>query len=405
MMINWKTAYTSILVAEGLAIAGFATSMPIIPLYLQDMGIRDPDSLKYWSGLIQSVASITLAVFAPIWGSIADSRGKRLMLLRSMFGGAVIVGLQAFATNPWQLLVLRAMQGAVTGTVAAATVLVAGITPTPQLGFALGILQTVIAAGNSVGPLIGGVISDFFGRSAAFAATALMLTAAGVIVMVGVENDSRKREAGSRTKVSVFPDVKTILASPALPALMAIGFALQASTSIPMPMMPLFIQELTGDPALVGSTTGMVLGAGAAASAVAAAAVGRISGNLGYSKTLFLCIAGGALMTLPQAFAADPFQLTVLRVASMLFLGGALPSVNALIAAHADKDKQGAVFGLSTAVSSMGMAVGPVIGSAVAAVFDFRAVFVAGAVLLGATGAAMRAVAPRAARRAKRDAV
>ena len=402
-MNNWKTAYTSILVAEGLAIAGFATSMPIIPLYLQDMGIRDPDSLKYWSGLIQSVASITLAVFAPIWGSLADSRGKRLMLLRSMFGGAVIVGLQAFATNPWQLLVLRAMQGAVTGTVAAATVLVAGITPTPQLGFALGMLQTVIASGNSVGPLIGGVISDFFGRSAAFAATALMLAAAGIIVMVGVENDSRKPAPGPRAKTGIFPNVRSILASPALPALMAVGFALQAASGIPMPMMPLFIQELTGDPARVGSTTGMVLGAGAAASAIAAALVGRVSGKLGYSKTLFLCIAGGALMTLPQAFAADTLQLAALRVASMLFLGGAMPSVNALIAAHADKDKQGAVFGLATSISSIGMAIGPVIGSAVAAVFDFRAVFVAAAAMLAGTCAAMRAVAPRAARRPGRD--
>jgi MFS family permease len=186
---------------------------------------------------------------------------------------------------------------------------------------------------------------------------------------------------------------------------MAIGFALQAASSIPMPMMPLFIQELTGDPSLVGSTTGMVLGAGAMAAAVAAVVVGRVSGTFGYSRTLFICIAGGALMTLPQALAANPFQLTLLRIVSMLFLGGAMPAVNALIASHADKEKQGAVFGLATSISAMGMAVGPVIGSVVAAAFDFRAVFVAGAALLGVTGLAMRATAPKVARRVKRDPV
>jgi DHA1 family multidrug resistance protein-like MFS transporter len=401
-MKNWKTPFISILIAETLAIAGFATSMPVIPLYLQDLGIRDSESLKYWSGLIQSVASIAMAVTAPIWGSLADSRGKRLMLLRSMLGGAVCVGLQAFATSPWQILVLRALQGAVTGTVAAATVLVAGIVPTQQIGFTLGVLQTGIAVGNSVGPLVGGVISDFFGRRAAFATTSLILIAAGIIVLLGVENDSKKGTAVSNGRTRVFPDLRTVFSSPALSALMAVSFALQASMSIPTPMMPLFIQELTGDPATVGSATGMVLGAGAAATAIAAALVGRLAGNLGYARTLIVCIAGGALLTIPQAFAANPLQLALIRVASMLFLGGAMPAVNALLAAHSDKDKQGAVFGLSTSVSSVGVAIGPAIGSATAAVFDFRAVFIASAALLGGTVAAMRAAAPRAARAPER---
>lgn len=396
-MRNWKTAYISILVAETLAIAGFATSMPVIPLYLQDMGIRDPAALKYWSGLIQSVGSIMLAVFAPIWGNLADTRGRRLMLLRAMFGGALLLGLMAFVVNPWQLLVLRAMQGAVTGTVAAATVLVAGISPAAQIGFALGFLQTGIAVGNSIGPLIGGVVSDFFGKRAAFIATGFMLAIAGAIIMGGVDDDTKKTEKKERSKVRSIYNFRSILQSPILPSLMAITFALQAAMSIPMPMLPLFIQELTSDSALVGSTTGIVLGAGAAASAVAAAAVGRVSFKLGYLRTLFLCLSGGAIFTIPQAFAADPLQLTLFRIVSMLFLGGAIPAVQALIASNTEKEKQGAVFGFNTSVAAIGMAIGPVIGSAVATVFDFRAVFLAGSAMLGATVVAMRVVAPRVA--------
>jgi len=340
-MKTWKTAYLSILIAETMAIAGFAVSMPVIPLYLQDMGIRDPAALKYWTGMTQSIGSVTLAVFAPIWGGIADAYGKRAMLLRSMFGGAAVVALMAFITDPWQLLALRALQGALTGTVAAATVLVAGIAPTARLGFALGILQTGIAVGNSIGPLIGGVVADFLGRPAAFIATGIILAAAGGIVLYGVESDSRKPARGAERRPRLTPDFKAIFASPLLPPLMAVSCALQAAMSIPIAMMPLFIQELTGSETLVGSTTGMVLGVGAAASAVAAAFVGRLSGRFGYSRTLFICLGGGALLTLPQAFASNPFQLGLMRVASMLFLGGAMPALNALIALHAEKAKQG----------------------------------------------------------------
>ncbi|MFA6505169.1 MAG: MFS transporter [Treponemataceae bacterium] len=401
-MRSWKTVYISILVAETLAIAGFGTSMPVIPIYLQDMGMHDQATLKFWSGLIQSVSAIMMAVTSPIWGSLADSRGRRMMLLRALFGGAIFVGLMAFATEPWQLLVLRALQGAVTGTVAAATVLVAGIVPAAQLGVTLGLLQTGVSVGNSIGPLIGGVISDFLGRPAAFIATALMLIAGGIIIMKGVDSDTRKPAEGEQGKIRMVPDFRTVLSSPILPSLMLVTMAIQAATAIPMPMLPLFIQEITPDSTLVGSTTGIVLGAGAAASAVAAAFIGRISNKLGYAKTLFLCLSGGALMTVPQAFAANPLQLTLIRVVSMLLLGGAIPTVQALIASNAPKDKQGAIFGLNTSVAAIGMAIGPVIGSGVAAIFDFRAVFIAGGIMLGATVAVMRVVAPRVSERTSR---
>jgi DHA1 family multidrug resistance protein-like MFS transporter len=78
----------------------------------------------------------------------------------------------------------------------------------------------------------------------------------------------------------------------------------------------------------------------------------------------------------------------------MLFLGGAFPSVSALIAVYADKKKQGSIYGINTSVASVGMAIGPVIGSAVAALIDFRAVFVAGSIMLAGTVVAMRVVAP-----------
>lgn len=394
-MSSWTKSYIAILIAETLAIAGFATSMPIVPLYLQDMGLTDPAQLKYWTGLIQSVSSIALAVFAPIWGSLADSYGRRMMLLRAMFGGAILVGLMAFTVEPWQFLVLRTLQGCVTGTIAAATVLVAGIAPVARVGFALGILQTGVSAGNSIGPLIGGVVSDFLGRRAAFMATGLMLFAAGIIVALGVADDTRKRARGERIVIRLIPDFRPILASPLLLALMSVVFALQVSYFIAGPLLPLYVQELAADPNLIGSTTGIVLGAGAAAAAVAATVVGRISGNLGYARTLFLCLGGGALLYLPQAFVSTPLQLTLWRVAASFFIGGAIPTVNALIASRADTSRQGAIFGISTSISSTGMALGPVIGSVIATAFDYRAVFIASALLLGATVLGLRAAAPR----------
>jgi DHA1 family multidrug resistance protein-like MFS transporter len=390
-MKSWKSNYIAILIAETMAIAGFALSMPVIPLFLaEDIGIEDPGALKMWVGLIQSSAAVALAIFAPIWGHLADVYSRRMMLLRAMFGGAVVISLMVFVQNPWQLLVLRTVQGCFTGTVAAATVLTAGITPAAQIALALGLLQTGVAVGNSVGPLIGGVLSDFLGHRLAFLSTGVVLAAAGFIVLKWVEDDSQPRRD---TKGFRFlPEIGPILQSPALISLMITTFVIQAANSIAAPMLPLFLRELAAGSRYIGSATGIVLGVGAAATAVAAVVAGKYSGRIGYWRTLVFCLASGALFTIPQAFVTNMIQLTVFRALASFCLGGAAPVLNAIIAVSAGKNRLGSIYGFNSSVSSAGGALGPVIGS-LAAMISYRMVFLATALLLGlsALETAMRA--------------
>src|SRR5208283_4041238 len=122
---GWKRTLYAIAAGELLAVAGFTTSTPIIPFYLQDLGVSDPFRLKLLTGLLQALPSVSLVFFSPIWGSLADNYGRKPMLLRALFGGVLIMLLQGLVTAPWQLLALRTLQGCITGTIAAATILVA----------------------------------------------------------------------------------------------------------------------------------------------------------------------------------------------------------------------------------------------------------------------------------------
>jgi DHA1 family multidrug resistance protein-like MFS transporter len=380
---SWKSNYIAILIAETMAIAGFALSMPVVPLFLaEDIGIEDPGRLKMWVGLIQSSAAVALAIFAPIWGHLADVFSKRMMLLRAMFGGAVVISLMVFVRSPWQLLVLRTIQGCFTGTVAAATVLTAGIAPAAQVALALGLLQTGVAIGNSIGPLIGGVLSDFLGHRLAFLGTGAVLAGAGFIVLKWVEDDSRLHQRRKGEPFRFLPEIGPILRSPVLISLMFTSFVIQAANSIAAPMLPLFLRELAAGSRYIGSATGIVLGVGAAATAAASVVAGKYSSHLGYWRTLVFCLAAGAVFTVPQTFVTNIAQLTVLRALASFCLGGATPVLNAIIAVSAEKDHLGSVYGFNSSVSSAGGALGPVIGSLVAMV-SYRMVFLATAVLLG----------------------
>src|SRR5205807_1772568 len=98
-------------------------------------------------------SGLAMAIASPIWGVLGDRFGRKPMLIRSMVGGALTVGLVAFAQNPAQLVVLRFLQGATSGTVAAATSLVAAETPRSRVGWALGVVTSAVALGGAIGPV------------------------------------------------------------------------------------------------------------------------------------------------------------------------------------------------------------------------------------------------------------
>jgi len=240
--------------------------------------------------------------------------------------------------------------------------------------------------GNSLGPLIGGILADFIGYRAAFFSTGITLALAGIIVLKWVKDDVRPSPAKSEKKLSLIPDIKPIISSPLLVSLMLVTLGVHAANTAITPMLPLFLknlaQNMSAEVAYIGSSTGIVLGVGAASTALAAALVGKFSTRIGYWKTLVICLAAGAVLTVPQTFVGNMSQLAVLRAMSMFFIGGTVPVMSAIIAVSSQKEHQGTIYGFNSSVSAAGSAVGPLVGSAVAIV-SFRAMFLATALILG----------------------
>jgi MFS transporter, DHA1 family, multidrug resistance protein len=388
-MNDWKRSFNAIWIAEFLAIAGFATTTPIIPMYLKTLGVSDPAALNFWTGITHSGAALAMAFFAPIWGSLSDSYGRKLMLLRAMFGGALLMGLTGLATAPWQVAVLRTMQGCVTGTVAAATVLTASIVPGKEAGYRLGLMQMAVYLGNSIGPLFGGVVGDTLGYRSNFAATSLLLALAGFIIIRYVHEDFSPKPKSVSFLRNALPDFSPIIQVPALASLMGVVFAVQFANAVVAPMLPLFIMQLSAGTQAVGSLSGLIIAAGSLSGALAAGVIGKASSKWGYARTLSICMAGAFLLYLPQGFVRTPLQLFLLRLGSGFFLGGTMPGVNALIANICVKDKQGATYGLSSSISSAGMALGPVVGSTMATAAGYPSVFFVTSAILGAVGLAV----------------
>ena len=77
-----------------------------------------------WSGLVFGITFLIAGIMAPIWGKIADNKGKKRMALRAGFAIAICYVLIGLVTDQYQLLMGRALVGFANGFYPAAMTMV-----------------------------------------------------------------------------------------------------------------------------------------------------------------------------------------------------------------------------------------------------------------------------------------
>ncbi len=393
-----KLAFGALLISQLAATTGFMFVMPFMPLYVEQLGVGSAGSAAAWAGLLNAATAVTMALTAPLWGKLADRFGPKSMLLRATVAGAVVVGLMGLATSPWHLLWLRLLQGALTGTVAAATLLASETAPAGREGDRLGTLQTVIFIAAAAGPFVGGIFADLVGIRASFAVTAGLLALSGVLVLLAVGDakpeKSTVEEGAEAAGATPIPWLGLV------PVLLAL-FVVHASITGIAPALPGFITTLMEEPTRVASLAGQILGAGALAAAVGATVGGKLAAKFGPWPVIFFALLFSGLAFLPQAAAGSVAELWVLRVAASLFLGAVIPVANLAIRESVAAERQGMAFGVAASVTSVAFGVGPLSGGLLAASFGFATPFlVPGLLLMGAAAALL--LAPRSRKRAAR---
>ncbi len=396
-MPGWQRNLAVLTAAELIAIAGFSVVTPFLAYYVQDLGITDPNQVKLWTGWLFSAQAITMAIMAPIWGSLADRHGRKMMVERAMFGGALVFVLMGLASSVQQLLILRAIQGMLTGTVPAATALVASTTPRERSGSSMGILQTGIYLGGSLGPLLGGVVADQMGYRAAFWVTSACLFSAGLAVHWLVnEHSADPEQLAGRNDSHLWDGVLMVVRTYALRVVLAVRLVERMGSRLVGPMLPLFVQQLAAESQRLATITGTISGLNALAAAIGSFLLGRASDRIGHRKLLILCSAGLAVSYLPQALVANPLQLAILQLVAGFLTAGVLAGVAALLATHVPEGRQGAVYGVNTTIVAAANALGPMLGASVAVWWGLRPIFVVAAGLFALTGTVAVGLLPRA---------
>ena len=112
-MERWKINLGVLWVGTFLQMSGMSMVLPFLSLYIKELGVTDPNEISVWAGLVFSANFVTAFLFQPIWGKLSDRYGRKIMLLRSGFGMAIVNILLGLSTNVWHLLILRLLNGTI----------------------------------------------------------------------------------------------------------------------------------------------------------------------------------------------------------------------------------------------------------------------------------------------------
>src|SRR5829696_1412884 len=381
---NWRHTLWAMVAIQFVMTMAFSVLTPIIPLMLPELGVTSESAINLWAGVLTGVTSFVAAFASPLWGTVADRHGRKLMLLRSSFAIGFFTVLMGAAADVWQFFAFRALMGLFAGFSSAAIALVASQVPEDRLGYSLGWLSTGQLVGSLIGPIVGGLLADATGsyRIPFYVTAATILVAMG-LVWFTVHEEFTRPGKGDRGR-STLSGLIALVTTPALLALFFVLMMAQFGVRTVQPVVSLYVQEMVGAVPHLATLAGIAFSITGLANVVSAPFLGNRSDRIGYRRVLLICLLGGTLTTLPQAFTDNYWVFTGERFAVGLFIGGLLPTANALVGRLVPRESRGAVYGMTSSAMFLGNSLGPLIGGAIAAGFGLRWVFMLTATVMAA---------------------
>jgi len=377
--LSWKRNLIVLWIGVFFSATSYTISIPFLPIFLhEDLGVTH--GLEAWSGITFGIAFLASALIAPFWGSLADKYGRKPMLIRSGFSLSAVYFATYFVHDPYVFLIVRVMQGLLSGFVPSAIALVATNTPEKEVGYSLGVMSTATAAGGVIGPLIGGFVSHWAGNRQSFVVSGIVVLFAAFIAMIAVKEAKFNR---STDRSGVLDDLKQAMHNRPLMGVLAINALVATSVMILEPLITIYILQIGGGGSGNASlNSGIIFSAVGIATVIAAPRWGRMGQKLSYSKTLFIGLIGGGIGNLLQLATHHLIGFGILRFGYGLFFAAVYPAINSLIVKYTNEDFRGRAFSLNQSANQVGLMIGPIFGGFLGGWLGIPMVFLINGIML-----------------------
>ncbi|MBV1863683.1 MAG: TCR/Tet family MFS transporter [Rhodobacteraceae bacterium] len=173
-MTNSRLAVYFVLFTVMLDAIGIGLIMPVMPQLLLELGNADLSRAAVWGGVLSSVFAVMQFGFGPMLGNLSDRFGRRPILLISLFLMCVDYLIMGFAGSIWVLFIGRIVHGITAANHSTAAAVIADVSKPENKAANFGLLGAAFGVGFIMGPLLGGLLSEWSVRAPFFGAAVLV---------------------------------------------------------------------------------------------------------------------------------------------------------------------------------------------------------------------------------------
>ncbi len=347
-----------------VSMIGFGLIIPLLPIYGREMGASG-----FYLGLLTSLFGMTRILSSLPGGVLADRVGRKKLIAGGLFVYTGVMFLFGISTNLYQLLFLRACQGAASGVVwPVAATMVADIVEPQDRGKAMGFFSMMWDGGIAVGPVLGGLLTAAIDIAFPFFVCSALSLVSALLIVVRVRETQSDQERKSAVSTGGLTFHK-----PSLIGMCITGFTTSFAMGLVQPIIPLFGNEVIG---LNEAAIGVIFGAMGVTRFLVKMPAGILSDRIGKKRVLIVGLISNGIFTAFMSLSRSFFTMLLPSVTRAVGLGMTMPPMNALVTTLTTKENRGKVMGIFSASRNLGLVVGPLLGGITFDAISVQAPFV-----------------------------
>lgn len=368
-MTAWRSNLYLLWLGQCISTAGLMVLVPLLPLYLSEIGGAHGPGDWLWTGLSLAAPAIMLGVAAPLWGRIGDRWGRKWMIARALCGLGLSMILMSLARSPLELFLCRLFQGACGGVVEAAAAYASAEAPPEQRGRSLGLLQSATAAGSLAGPLLGGLLVNVWGLRPLLLVAGLLTCCVSLAVACLLSERQQPATAEAPT-LPIRGAFATLMQSRQSRDLVVAGLLAQAGAYGLVAIFAPHVQLLVADTSTTAGWVGALQAVTWGATLCGAPWWGRRNDRGSIEQSFALAACGCAISIACQAWTPHVTLLFPLRMVQGFCFSALLQSVYLRISQLAGERGQGVQIGVANSFLTFGQVLGSLLGALFAGVLD-----------------------------------
>jgi len=356
-MLN-KKLLASIFLIVFIDLLGFGLILPLIPFFASSFG-ASPTIVGF---LVASYAAAQL-IGAPLLGRLSDRYGRRPILLVSIAGtivGFIILGL---ANSLALLFLARIIDGLTGGNISVAQAYISDVTDEKNRARGLGLIGAAFGLGFILGPVLGGLLSQYGFALPAFVAAGIATINCIMVAFWLPESltEERRKEISQTSKPPfTIPALIEVLSRPVVGRLLQTRFFFGLAFSTFQTIFALYaLYRFNQNSQNVGFILAYV---GMLAVLVQGLAIGKLTARFTEPQLILASTILMAISLLGWAFAPTILALIII-LAPIALAGGILNTViNSSVSKSVSTVEIGGILGISAALESLTRVIAPALG-------------------------------------------